>query len=59
MAFIEYVSLILAITIALGAVQFYLKRAVSSKYKESGDVFGHGRQFEPGVTTDGSGNLVE
>lgn len=49
--FLEYVSLIVAIAIALGAVQFYLKRAVSSRIKESGDVFGHGRQFEPGVTT--------
>ncbi|MCK5494207.1 MAG: hypothetical protein KAJ14_13940 [Candidatus Omnitrophica bacterium] len=46
-AFIEYVSLILAISIALLAVQFYLKRAVSSNWKETGDVFGHGRQYEP------------
>lgn len=47
---VEY-SLLLAIIIAaLLAIQVYVKRAVSGRWKEAGDVFGYGRQFEKGVT---------
>ncbi len=50
MSVVEY-SLLLAIVIAaLLAMQVYVKRAVSGRWKEAGDVFGYGRQFEKGVT---------
>jgi len=44
MSVVEY-SLLVAIVIAgLLAMQVYVKRAVSGRWKEAGDVFGFGRQ---------------
>lgn len=44
MSVVEY-SLLIAIVIAgLLAMQVYVKRAVSGRWKEAGDVFGFGRQ---------------
>jgi len=47
---VEYAFLILVIVVALIGMAVYLKRAVSGKMREVGDTFGHGRQYEPGVT---------
>ena len=44
MSIIEYSLLIAIVAAALFAMQFYLKRAVSGRWKEAGDVFGFGRQ---------------
>ena len=47
---VEYVILIAAIVAALLAMQFYLRRAVCGRLRSTGDAFGQGRQYEPGVT---------
>lgn len=44
---IEYAVFILVIVLAAIAMQDYLKRAISGKWKASADVFGYGRQYEP------------
>ncbi len=51
MTTLEYSVLVLAVVLALLAVQVSLRRAVSSKWREAADSFGSGRQYEPGVTT--------
>jgi Flp pilus assembly pilin Flp len=43
---LEYALLITAIVIGLVAAQTYLTRAVSSKWRESADSFGNGRQLK-------------
>jgi len=35
---------------ALISMAVYTKRALSGKWRGVGDTFGHGRQYEPGVT---------
>ncbi|MDD5477967.1 MAG: hypothetical protein PHG87_07235 [Candidatus Omnitrophica bacterium] len=46
MSVVEY-SLLIAIVIAgLLAMQVYVKRAVNGRWKETGDVFGFGRQTD-------------
>ena len=47
---IEYAFLIIAVVAGLIGMAVYLRRAVSGGLKEAGDAFGHGRQYEPGVT---------
>lgn len=47
---LEYGVVIAVVVAALIGIQIYLKRAVCSKWKESGDVFGFGRQYAPKVT---------
>lgn len=42
---IEYSLLIAIVVAALLGMQIYLKRGVSGKWKEAGDVFGFGRQY--------------
>jgi Flp pilus assembly pilin Flp len=42
--------MIAVVAVALVAMGVYLKRAVSGKWQDVGDVFGHGRQYEPGRT---------
>jgi Flp pilus assembly pilin Flp len=51
MTTLEYSVVVLAIVIALLAVQVSLRRAISFKWREAADSFGSGRQYEPGVTT--------
>lgn len=46
MTTLEYAVVILAVAVALLAMQNYLKRAVSSKWREAADSFGNGRQYE-------------
>ena len=62
MSIIEYSLLIAIVAAALLAMQFYLKRAVSGRWKEAGDVFGFGRQanktlLRPQVPT-GDGGFI-
>jgi Flp pilus assembly pilin Flp len=43
---IEYAVLIVVIIAALLGISVYLKRAVSGRWRESADTFGHGRQYQ-------------
>lgn len=47
---LEQALLIAAVAAALIAMSVYIKRAISGKYRDVGDSFGLGRQYEPGVT---------
>lgn len=47
---IEYAVLLSIIIAALITISAYLRRAVSSKWRQVGDTFGFGRQYEPSVT---------
>lgn len=59
MAITEYSLLIAIVVAALLGMQFYLKRAVCGHWRESGDVFGFGRQYEYRVNqTDVSNNTI-
>lgn len=44
---IEYSLLIAIIVAALVGMQVYLRRAVCERYRQTGDTFGFGRQFQP------------
>jgi hypothetical protein len=46
MTILEYSLLIAALLAALMGMQLYLRRAVSSKWREAADTFGMGRQYE-------------
>lgn len=47
---IEYSLLIAIVIAALIGIQIYVKRAICSNWKNAGDVFGFGRQFQPDTT---------
>lgn len=47
---LEYTFFIAVIVAALIGMQIYVKRAVCGRWRQSADVFGSGRQYEPGVT---------
>ena len=47
---IEYAVLVGVLTAALVGMSIYVKRSLVGKWRTVGDTFGHGRQFEPGVT---------
>jgi Flp pilus assembly pilin Flp len=47
---IEYIVLVVVIIAALASMSEYIRRAVSGRWREVGDVFGFGRQYEPGRT---------
>jgi hypothetical protein len=49
-SFIEYAILIILVIGVLLAMRTYMTRAVQEKYRQSGDVFGAGEQYEKGVT---------
>ncbi len=51
MTTLEYSVAVLAIVLALLAVQVSLRRAISYKWKEAADSFGSGRQYDSGVMT--------
>jgi Flp pilus assembly pilin Flp len=44
---LEYAILIAILVAALLGMAVYIKRAISGKFRESGDVFGYGRQYVP------------
>ncbi|MCM8789934.1 MAG: hypothetical protein NC916_02815 [Candidatus Omnitrophica bacterium] len=47
---LEYVIFITVIISALIGINVYLKSALSGKWRGTGDIFGHGRQYEPNRT---------
>lgn len=47
---LEYAVLIAVVVAALVGMSIYVKRSLSGKWREVGDTFGHGRQYEPGTT---------
>lgn len=51
MTTLEYSVVVLAMVIALLAVQVSLRRAISYKWREAADSFGSGRQYDSGVMT--------
>ena len=56
---LEHAVLVAVIVAAVLSMAVYLKRAINSKYREVGDAFGQGRQFEPGITRDERGLLID
>jgi len=49
-ATVEYAFLIAVVVAALLGMSIYLKRGLSGRWRQVGDAFGHGRQYEPGLT---------
>ncbi len=47
---LAYVVLTAVIVAALLAMRVYFVRSVQEKFRQAGDVFGAGEQYEPGVT---------
>ena len=47
---VEYVVLIVVVVATLLGMAVYTMRALCGRWRDVGDAFGHGRQFEPGVT---------
>jgi len=50
MSIVEYSLLIAVAVAAMFGAQVYIKRAVSGYWRQSGDTFGFGRQYEQGKT---------
>lgn len=50
---LEYSILILVITAALVAMAAYLRTNIQERYRQGGNVFGEGEQYEPGKTIIG------
>lgn len=46
---IEYAVFIAVMAAALVGMAVYSMRALSGRWRDVGDAFGHGRQYEPGV----------
>ncbi len=57
---LEYAVLIAIIVAALLAMSVYLRRAITGRWRDVGDTFGHGRQYYPTGTKcyDSAGNLI-
>jgi Flp pilus assembly pilin Flp len=47
---IEYGLLIAIVAAGLIAAAVYLKRGIMGKWRQAGDTFGQGRQFDPKTT---------
>jgi len=47
---IEYTVLIAIVVAALVGMQVYARRAICGRWRAAADTFGHGRQYEPGLT---------
>lgn len=47
---IEYAALIAIAAVALLAMSAYFKGALCGRYRDSGDSFGYGRQYDPQKT---------
>lgn len=47
---IEYTVLIAIVVAALVGMQVYVRRAICGRWRAAADTFGHGRQYEPGMT---------
>lgn len=48
---VEYAVLLVVVVAALLTMAVYAKRALTGKWREAGDTFGYGRQYEPQATT--------
>lgn len=44
---IQFALTILIFAVGLIGIAVYLKRALSYRWREAGDTFGYGRQYEP------------
>ncbi len=55
MLILERCVLYVVVCAALLGMAVYMKRAVCGNYRGLADSIGHGRQYQPGVTTDGNG----
>ena len=44
---LEYAAMVAIVAGALLAMSFYIKRALSGRWRAVGDTFGYGRQYEP------------
>ena len=49
---IEYVVMIIIIIGAMLLIQKYLLRGIAGKWRDVGDTWGYGRQFDPKKTTE-------
>ena len=47
MSAVEYSVVIAIVIAALLVMQFYFKRSLSSRWKDTADVFSYGRTFQP------------
>ena len=47
---LQYAMLIAAATAALIGMSVYWSRSLRGNWRQIGDTFGYGRQYEPGVT---------
>lgn len=47
---LEYAALLAIVAASLLGMAVYVKRALSSRWRDVGDTFGHGKQYEPCVT---------
>lgn len=43
---LEYSVAVISVIAAMLAMQIYFKRSLSFRWKEAGDVFGYGRQYD-------------
>jgi Flp pilus assembly pilin Flp len=50
-AVIEYSFFIAIFIAAILSIMFYVKRGIMGQWRQNGNVFGQGRQYEPCVTT--------
>jgi len=47
---LEYMVLLAILVMALITMQSYIRRGLCGRYRDAGDTFGFGRQYESGVT---------
>lgn len=55
---IEYAFLIAIVVAAVIGMSFYIRRAFCGRWREAGDMFGHGRQFDTVLTKINDGGAV-
>ena len=48
---VEYAVVVVVVIAALLGMAVMVKRGLAGRWRSVGDTFGHGRQYEPGVTT--------
>jgi Flp pilus assembly pilin Flp len=51
MSLIEYAMLVAVVGLAILGMSIYVRRAVEGKWKQSIDIFGYGRQYDPASTS--------
>jgi Flp pilus assembly pilin Flp len=47
---LEYSVLFVALMLGLLAIHFSLRRAIAGRWRQAGDSFGDGRQYDPAAT---------